>query len=491
MTTNTITSEIHEQHIENLLRENENLPIKVTEINTLGANQINPSTFQSHLDATILKAQTLTELSLQTQILNNKLISNGLIKDIYQNYDSLGKLPSSDITKSHPLLNIISNINVLPINKFMARTGTNVGNGEGDGYLEFQIRNMFGNGESLKFNIMKGTKIQSSYLLNYSSLLLPNKTPFWNMNIDLFKNVSQLGQNLPLELDMLGGKFSIRSSFITPSRHTPDKRGLWNYEFFMQSVIRSCGNTSLNNTSNSLLFQTGEDWKNSLGSNFVWDSRNNSVLDPNAFPSNGQLFKWFNELNFIGNRSSTANGGPFWKNQLEFTQIRSWLPNDFITMNCTFRTGYIKQLLTKNEVQKGSSSFLHISDKFQNGGPNDIRSFQTMGLGPKDIFNSIGGDAFVSYGISIFSKLPIKDWSKSNFRLHWFLNGGKLINHNGMSINNCFTDLSRQHSISTGVGILLRHPMARFELNFSVPLTIHQGDDVRKGFQFGVGLSFL
>ena len=134
---------------------------------------------------------------------------------------------------------------------------------------------------------------------------------------------------------------------------------------------------------------------------------------------------------------------------------------------------------------------VHISDKFQSGGPNDIRSFQSMGLGPKDHMNSIGGDAFVSYGVSVFSRLPIEKWSASNFRLHGFIDGGNLIDHNGQALTDCLAALSRQHSTSAGVGIILRHPMARFELNFSVPLTMHSGDDVRKGLQFGVGLSFL
>ena len=243
-----------QDHIETILRENENIPIKIASVNITGAQDINPQTLQSHLDATIFKAKTLRELSGRTETLNRKLVQNGLVKDIRQGFDSLG-IVDNEVTGS--ALNLVSHLQIVPINKFLAKTGTNVGNGEGDGYLEFQLRNPLGNGELFRFNVMKGTKIQSSYLFQASSLL----TPFWNMNLDLFKNVTEPARNLPLELGVVGGKFAIRSGFIQS-----DSR--WNYEFFTQSMLRSCTNTSLS-ASDSVLFQTGDDFKRTLGLSLI------------------------------------------------------------------------------------------------------------------------------------------------------------------------------------------------------------------------------
>ena len=46
-------------------------------------------------------------------------------------------------------------------------------------------------------------------------------------------------------------------------------------------------------------------------------------------------------------------------------------------------------------------------------------------------------------------------------------------------------------SISAGIGLVYAHPVARFELNFSLPLVIRQGEQGRKGLQFGIGINFL
>jgi outer membrane protein insertion porin family len=46
-------------------------------------------------------------------------------------------------------------------------------------------------------------------------------------------------------------------------------------------------------------------------------------------------------------------------------------------------------------------------------------------------------------------------------------------------------------SASAGLGLVYAHPMARFELNFSLPLVMRRGEEGRKGVSFGVGISFL
>lgn len=125
------------------------------------------------------------------------------------------------------------------------------------------------------------------------------------------------------------------------------------------------------------------------------------------------------------------------------------------------------------------------------GGPNDVRSFLLNGLGPKSYGNCLGGDLFFNGGVSLISKVPYtaKD---SNFKLHNFFNFGslQLYDHsNGLDQN--INKLFGLFSTSYGFGILYNHPMARFELNFVLPLSTHQRDSTRKGLQYGIGVSFL
>ena len=53
------------------------------------------------------------------------------------------------------------------------------------------------------------------------------------------------------------------------------------------------------------------------------------------------------------------------------------------------------------------------------------------------------------------------------------------------------TDVRGLPSLAAGIGIVYAHPVARFEMNFTLPLVIRQGEEARKGLQFGVGISFL
>ncbi|QLG72478.1 hypothetical protein HG535_0D01860 [Zygotorulaspora mrakii] len=458
----TLANEQHKALTE-LFAKNANSPISVGAVVAENSQSIRAGTLQKYFDATILQAVNFHELCEQADILNQKLIQHGLVEQVSQSLDSRGiySLPLANmqypsmiysgeaIPKDIPVIDIVSRLQLVPIKRFIAKTGTNIGNNEGDGYLEFQLRNMFGAGESLKLDFTKGTKTHSSYVLNYNQPV----TAWWIWDSMLFKN------NLT-GLLINGFRTNLRSGFVGSSA--------FNHELSYATEWRKSKVASLN-ASDTLLFQAGDDLKCSLGHTVVLDKRDNPVS-----PSKGGFMKLYNELAL----------GKFWKSQIELSQNISWLKNDFITVSCTTKAGYIKNL-------KPDTNSLKTYDKFQNGGANDIRSFTVKGLGPKDLFDSIGGDAFVAYGVSLFSRLPIKRWAHSNFRLHWFLNGGKLINHNNASLYTLINELSSQHSLSTGVGIVLRHPVARFELNFTLPLACHTGDAVRKGFQYGIGISFL
>ena len=46
-------------------------------------------------------------------------------------------------------------------------------------------------------------------------------------------------------------------------------------------------------------------------------------------------------------------------------------------------------------------------------------------------------------------------------------------------------------SCAAGVGVVYAHPMARIEVNFSLPLVMRKGEEARKGLSLGIGIDFL
>ena len=91
-------------------------------------------------------------------------------------------------------------------------------------------------------------------------------------------------------------------------------------------------------------------------------------------------------------------------------------------------------------------------------------------------------------GASLINKIPYAP-NDSNFKMHSFVNVGKLINISKKT--HVAKELTTNVDMSIGLGIVYAHPAARLELNYVLPIVAHQGEDVRTGLQWGIGLSFL
>lgn len=131
------------------------------------------------------------------------------------------------------------------------------------------------------------------------------------------------------------------------------------------------------------------------------------------------------------------------------------------------------------------------------------------GLGPRDGQDSVGGDAFAAGSVNLLLPLPYKG-PDSGLRFQVFANGGRLValKSKGKSKDSGPSGLDGKAvrdgvlgavselfngipSMSTGVGLVYAHPVARFELNFSLPLVLRRGEVGTKGFQVGVGINFM
>ena len=182
-------------------------------------------------------------------------------------------------------------------------------------------------------------------------------------------------------------------------------------------------------------------------------------------------------------------------------------------MSFSGRAGYIHPF--------GSIGNAPFNDRFQMGGPLDVRMFKQNGLGPREGKgvgtgtgtggmgvggDSLGGDLFWATGLSVVSDLPARpDWP---VKVQAFVNAGRLdlLNRAGGAgagagaagakggartlVDNVRDSLSRP-CVSVGVGLLYRFDPVRVEVNFGVPVVANRNDGLRRGFQVGIGLDFL
>jgi outer membrane protein insertion porin family len=113
----------------------------------------------------------------------------------------------------------------------------------------------------------------------------------------------------------------------------------------------------------------------------------------------------------------------------------------------------------------------------------------------------VGGDVYAAGGASLFFPLP-RVGADTPLRLQAFINGGRLLALKGKGKDGSGSTLGSMQrtlaalkdglpSCAAGVGIVYAHPVARFEVNFSLPLVQRKEEAGRKGVAFGVGVEFL
>ena len=173
-----------------------------------------------------------------------------------------------------------------------------------------------------------------------------------------------------------------------------------------------------------------------------------------------------------------------------------------------FRAGLLYPLPLTFGLSGASPS--RVNDRFTLGGPTDVRGFALGGLGPRDGTDAVGGDIYAAGSVNMLIPLP-RVGPESPFRLQLFANGGRLVAMKSKPKRS--DEMSGQRlgagtvfdgmvsatkdigtglpSIAAGVGLVYAHPIARFELNFSLPLVLRRGEESRKGLQVGVGINFL
>ena len=251
------------------------------------------------------------------------------------------------------------------------------------------------------------------------------------------------------------------------------------------------------NASPTVRGDAGDSVKSSLTHTWTKDRRDNPQL-----PAKGYLSKSMVEL---------AGWGPlqgdvaFGKAEVEAQgAIPVPMPGiqgeSGVSLTTGFRAGVLYPLPLGAESESRPS---RINDRFQLGGPTDVRGFRLSGLGPRDGSDAVGGDVYAAGSANLLFPIP-RVGKERPLRFQIFANGGRLLALKSPKTEGTGGEKSRQTwsstmaelgnglpSMAAGFGLVYAHPVARFELNFSLPLVLRKGEDARKGLQFGVGINML
>lgn len=381
-------------------------------------------------------------------------------------------------------------IRVRQLPRFKLQTGTDVGNGEGSAYGSLLWRNMFGGAEMLSLNARTGTRTRSAYSANLSAPVLSDP----DMRISL-EGLASAGEKPWASHEEVAKGGSLRFSWLSPQRDTysVEYSGVWR-----QITGLGAG------ASPTVRGDAGDSIKSAIRSTFYRERRDSPQL-----PQSGYMVRSDWEL---------AGAGPlggdvaFSKSNLEVggavpVQLPGVSGRTGISIGGGLRMGMLWPLPLGFDGGKALPS--RLNDRFQLGGPTDVRGFKLGGLGPRDGQDAVGGDAFAAGSVNMLFPFPYKG-PDSGLRFQVFANGGRLValwnKGKGPETGSPGLDaktvrdgmlsavgelVSGIPSMAAGVGLVYAHPVARFELNFSLPLVLRRGEVGTKGLQLGVGINFL
>ena len=379
-------------------------------------------------------------------------------------------------------------ISVKERGRYTVRTGTEVGTLEGSAYTSVVLRNLFGGAESVNLNGSLGTRTRNAYSANFSTPILSDPDLLWQIGGQSSNTLKPWASHDEI---LRGG--STRLLWQTSPGHKHE----FTYSGFWRQI------TSLaEKASPGVRTDAGDSFKSSLTHTWTNDTRDLPML-----PSRGYLFKTTSEIAGLGPLKGDV---AFGKLELD-SQAAVPIPipgvagESGISFTAGLRGGLLYPLtLSGNDAPSQS----RINDRFQLGGPTDVRGFRLSGLGPRDGQDAVGGDVYAAGGASLLFPVP-RVGKDVPLRFQAFINGGRLLalkdtrqgeargqpmgsTDVGESVMQTVTELANGlPSCAAGVGLVYAHPAARFEVNFSLPLVIRRGEEGRKGISFGVGLSFL
>lgn len=363
--------------------------------------------------------------------------------------------------------------------RYTIKTGTEAGHAEGSAYLNVQLRNLFGGAESLNANASLGTRTRSAYSAALDGPILSNPDVRWEVGGLASSTLKGWASH---EEALQAGAAKLKWVTARGHRHELGYSGAWRQVTGLAAAA-----------SPTVRADAGDSFKSAVAHTWTVDRRDAPLL-----PAAGYLLRTSAEL---------AGAGPL-RGDVGFARLeaesQAALPVRVpgVAVTAGFRAGLLYPLAAGGAAAPAPS---RVNDRFQLGGPADVRGFRLGGLGPRDGADAVGGDVYAAAGASILLPLP-RVGPDAPLRLQAFVNGGRLLalrargdkegpvsgEDVAAAVRAAARELARGlPSCAAGVGLVYAHPAARFELNFSLPLVLRRGEEGRKGVSFGVGISFL
>jgi outer membrane protein insertion porin family len=335
---------------------------------------------------------------------------------------------------------------------------------------------LFGGAETLNAHGSLGTRTRSAYSLAFDTPILSN--PDLKLQVNGFAS-STLKSWASHEEVLKGGNSKLLWTSRTGHQHEFGYSGIWRQ---VTSLAEKASPT--------VRADAGDSFKSSITHTWTNDKRDYPLL-----PNSGYLMKTVSEL---AGWSALRGDVAFFKSEAE-SQVALPFGDTGITFTAGLRGGLIYPLALPGQNQPQAS---RINDRFTLGGPNNVRGFRLAGLGPRDGSDSVGGDVYAAGGASLLFPIP-RVGKETPLRFQAFINGGRLLALKSQSrergssgaqgsLKKTLSSLTDElPSTAAGVGLVYAHPIARFEINFSLPLVMRAKEESRKGLSFGVGVEFL
>lgn len=338
----------------------------------------------------------------------------------------------------------------------------------------------------LTLNARSGTRTRSAYSANLSTPVLSN--PDMRLSLEGLASASEKPWASHEEV-LKGG--SLQFSWLTPQKdsHSVEYLGLWRQITGLAAAA-----------SPAVRQDAGDSVKSAIRHTFYRERRDNPQL-----PQSGYMVRSKLELAGIGPLGGDV---AFSKSELEMSgaipiPVPGAPEKSGFSIGGGFKMGMLYPLSQGFNIG-GKALPSRINDRFQLGGPTDVRGFVLGGIGPHDGRDSVGGDVFAAGTVNLLMPLPYKG-PESALRFQMFANGGRLVALNAGSgtagmkpeavrsgMASAVSELfNGAPSVAAGMGLVYAHPVARFELNFSLPLVLRQGEIATKGLQLGVGINFM
>ncbi|KAI1291349.1 outer membrane protein, OMP85 family [Xylaria venustula] len=480
-----------EQRMAQLLSHNQTLPVTLSSIQIHGAKNTRKDflhpLFQPLVEDSRNATYTLSELLNEVGGAVSKLQKFDIFHpDIVVH---LSQPPHLDPSTSPTDLDV--SLRVREKSRFMLKTGTDLGNTEGSAYGTMLVRNVFGGAEFLSVNASAGTRTRSAYSAEFSTPI--NNNPNVKLSLDGLASSTHKPWASHEEL-LKGGGLRLNWAKENGDRFQVGYSGTWRQLTGLAATA-----------SPTVRSDAGDSVKSSITYLFQRERRDNPML-----PQSGYTVKTTTELAGWGPLGGDVG---FSKSEVELAgalplSIPGSKRPSGVSIGCGLRAGLLYPLPLSFALSGASPS--RLNDRFSLGGPTDVRGFSLGGLGPRDGTDALGGDVFAAGSVNMLFPLP-RAGPDSPFRIQLFANGGRSVamktkakrndtasgrRLTAGSVLNGMLSATKEvgnglPSIAAGVGLVYAHPVARFELNFSLPLVMRQGEESRKGLQVGVGINFL